>query len=232
MKKFNVYVLAVTMMAGTFLTGCNSVKNANNTQKGAVVGATAGAVLGGVLGNNVGNKSNSALGAVLGGVIGGTAGAVIGKNMDKQAQEIQTALPGAQVERVGEGIKVILNENTVNFAFDSSELTSTAQSNLDKIVRVFKQNPKTHIMIYGYTDSVGRDEYNMKLSRSRANSVKAYLVSKGIGTRRITAQGMGEADPIATNDTDAGRAQNRRVEFGIVANEDMIEDARKEAARY
>lgn len=232
MKKFNVYVLAVTMMAGTFLTGCNSVKNANNTQKGAVVGATAGAVLGGVLGNNVGNKSNSALGAVLGGVIGGTAGAVIGKNMDKQAQEIQTALPGAQVERVGEGIKVILNENTVNFAFDSSELTSTAQSNLDKIVRVFKQNPKTHIMIYGYTDSVGRDEYNMKLSRSRANAVKAYLGSKGIGARRITAQGMGEADPIAPNDTKEGQAKNRRVEFGIVANEDMIDDARKEAARY
>ena len=115
MKKLNVYVLSTAMLAGSFLTGCSSVKNANNTQKGAVVGATAGAVLGGVLGNNVGSKNNSALGAVLGGVIGGTAGAVIGKNMDKQAQDIQTAVPGAQVERVGEGIKVILNENTVNF---------------------------------------------------------------------------------------------------------------------
>lgn len=232
MKKLNVYFLTTAMLAGTLLTGCNTVKNANNTQKGAAAGAAAGAVLGGVLGNNVGSKNNSALGAVLGGVIGGTAGAVIGKNMDKQAQEIETALPGATVERVGEGIKVILNENTVNFGFDSAELTSTAKSNLDKIVKVFKENPRTHIFIYGYTDSVGKDEYNMKLSRTRANSVKAYLVSKGIGTRRITAQGMGEADPIATNDTDAGRAQNRRVEFGIVANEDMIEDARKEAARY
>lgn len=79
MKKLNVYVLSTAMLAGSFLTGCSSVKNANNTQKGAVVGATAGAVLGGVLGNNVGSKNNSALGAVLGGVIGGTAGAVIGK---------------------------------------------------------------------------------------------------------------------------------------------------------
>lgn len=232
MKKLNVYVLSTAMLAGSFLTGCSSVKNANNTQKGAVVGATAGAVLGGVLGNNVGSKNNSALGAVLGGVIGGTAGAVIGKNMDKQAQDIQTAVPGAQVERVGEGIKVILNENTINFGFDSSDLTSTAKSNLDKIAKVFIDNPKTVITIYGYTDSVGKDEYNMKLSRSRANAVRSYLGSKGIGVRRMTAQGMGEADPIASNDTDAGRAKNRRVEFGIVANEDMIDDARKEAARY
>src|SRR5690554_3265444 len=124
MKKLNVYFLTTAMLAGTLLTGCNTVKNANNTQKGAAAGAAAGAVLGGVLGNNVGSKNNSALGAVLGGVIGGTAEAVIGKNMDKQAQEIETALPGATVERVGEGIKVILNENTVNFGFDSAELRS------------------------------------------------------------------------------------------------------------
>ena len=232
MKKINVYVLTTVMLAGSFLTSCNSVKNANNSQKGAVAGAAAGAVLGGVLGNNVGNKSNSALGAVLGGVIGGTAGAIIGKNMDKQAQDIETALPGAEVERVGEGIKVILNENTVNFNFDSAELTATSKSNLDKIAKIFIDNPRTQIVIYGYTDSVGRDEYNMKLSRTRANAVKSYIVSKGIGTRRITTQGMGEADPIASNDTDAGRAKNRRVEFGIIADEDMIQDARKEAAHY
>ncbi|MBA5793266.1 OmpA family protein [Flavobacterium sp. xlx-214] len=232
MRKLNVYVLTTAMLAGTFLTSCNTVKNANNTQKGAAAGAAAGAVIGGVLGNNVGSKNNSALGAVLGGVIGGTAGAIIGKGMDKQAQEIETALPGAEVERVGEGIKVVLNESTVNFNFDSAELTPTAQANLDKIVKVFKQNPKTMITIYGYTDSVGKDEYNMKLSRSRANAVRAYMGTKGIGSKRITAQGMGEADPIASNDTKDGQAKNRRVEFGIVANEDMIQDARKEAAKY
>ncbi len=232
MKKLNVYVLSTALLAGSFLTSCNTVKNANNTQKAAVVGATAGAVLGGVLGNNVGSKNNSALGAVLGGVIGGTAGAIVGKNMDKQAQQIETAVPGATVERVGEGIKVVLNENTVNFNFDSAELTSTAKGNLDKIAKVFIDNPKTLITIYGYTDSVGKDEYNMKLSRSRANAVKSYLGWKGIGVKRITAQGMGEADPIASNDTKEGQAKNRRVEFGIIANEDMVQDAQKEAARY
>lgn len=232
MKKLNVYVLSTAILAGSFLTSCNTVKNANNTQKGAAAGAAAGAVLGGVLGNNVGSKNNSALGAVLGGVIGGTAGAIIGKNMDKQAQQIETAIPGAQVERVGEGIKVILNESTVNFNFDSAELTSTAKGNLDKIAKIFIDNPKTLITLYGYTDSVGKDEYNMKLSRSRANAVKSYLGTKGIGVKRITAQGMGEADPIASNDTKDGQAKNRRVEFGITANEDMIQDAKKEAARY
>ncbi|MEG0917470.1 MAG: OmpA family protein [Myroides sp.] len=232
MKKLNVYVLSTAILAASFLTSCNTVKNANNTQKAAVVGATAGAVLGGVLGNNVGSKNNSALGAVLGGVIGGTAGAIIGKNMDKQAQEIENAVPGATVERVGEGIKVVLNENTVNFNFDSAELTSTAKGNLDKISKVLINNPKTLITIYGYTDSVGKDEYNMKLSRSRANAVKSYLGTKGIGVKRITSQGMGEADPIASNDTKEGQAKNRRVEFGIIANEDMVQDAQKEAARY
>src|SRR5690554_2465066 len=232
MKKLNVYFLTTAMLAGTLLTGCNTVKNANNTQKGAAAGAAAGAVLGGGLGNNVGSKNNSALGAVLGGVIGGTAGAVIGKNMDKQAQEIEQAIPGAEVERVGEGIRLIMNESTVNFGFDSSDLSSKATANLDKLAKIFIDNPKTQISIYGYTDSVGREQYNMKLSRTRANAVKNYLVSKGIGTKRITTQGMGPADPVASNDTDAGRAKNRRVEFSIVANEDMIYDARKEAARY
>src|SRR5690606_11895792 len=119
-----------------------------------------------------------------------------------------------------------------NFNFDSAELTSTARGSLDKIAKVLINNPKTLITIYGYTDSVGKDEYNMKLSRSRANAVKAYLGSKGIGVKRITSQGMGEADPIASNDTKEGQAKNRRVEFGIIANEDMVQDAQKEAARY
>lgn len=232
MKKINLYLLAGTFAVGSVFTSCDSIQNANNTQKGAAGGAAAGAIIGGVLGNNIGDKNNSALGAVLGGVIGGTAGAIIGKKMDKQAQEIEQNIPGAEVERVGEGIRLIMNESTVNFAFDSSDLTSTAQKNLDKLAKVFIDNPKTQINIFGYTDSVGREQYNMKLSRTRANAVKAYLVSKGIGTKRINTEGMGPADPVASNDTDAGRAKNRRVEFSIVANEDMIYDARKEAARY
>ena len=231
MKKISLSLVAGSMLFGSVLTSCNAVKNSNNTQVGGGIGAAAGAILGGVIGNNVKNK-NSALGAVLGGVVGGTVGAIVGRSMDKQAQEIETVLPGAQVERVGEGIKVVLNESTVNFAFDSSDLTAQAKGNLDKIAKVFINNPNTEIMIYGYTDSKGKDEYNMKLSRNRANAVKAYLVSKGIGTKRINTQGMGEADPVATNETEAGRSLNRRVEFAIVANDDMINNAKKEANSY
>lgn len=231
MKKLGLCVLAGTMLAGTTFTSCDSVRNMNNTQKGAAIGTAAGAVLGGVVGNNVKNK-NSALGAVLGGVVGGTVGAIIGKNMDKQAQEIEQTVPGAKVERVGEGIKIVMDENTVNFDFDSSKLTSVAQKNLDQIAKIFKKYPKTLINIYGYTDNKGKDEYNAKLSRNRANAVKKYLASNGIGIKRITTFGMGEADPIASNDTEAGRAQNRRVEFSIVANDEMIYDARKESNSY
>ncbi|WP_372473249.1 OmpA family protein [Capnocytophaga sp. ARDL2] len=231
MKKVGISLLVGSMVLGSVMTSCNAVKNSDNTQRGATVGAAAGAILGGVVGNNVKNK-NSALGAVLGGVVGGTAGAIIGRKMDKQAQDIQATLPGAEVERVGEGIRVVLKENTVNFGFDSSDLTSTAQSNLKKISKVFIDNHQTEVMIYGYTDSVGKDEYNVKLSQRRADAVKKYLVSQGIGTKRINTKGMGAADPVASNDTAEGRAQNRRVEFAIVANDDMIEAARKEANSY
>lgn len=227
MKLFNKTKIAAVFLSTTLaLSSCEAVKNSNNQQRGTVIGTTAGAVIGGVIGNNVGNGKNAALGAVLGGVIGGVAGNVIGKKMDKQAKEIKETLPGAEVERVGDGIKVTLGENTVNFNFDSSNLTSAAQANLDKLATVLKNNPETDINIYGYTDSKGSDAYNMKLSAERANSVKNYLVMKGITASRMVTMGRGENEPIATNDTDAGRAQNRRVEFAITANENMIQDAK------
>lgn len=218
-------ITALFLSTSLALTSCESVQNANNQQKGTAIGAAAGAVLGGILGNNLGKGGNSEIGAVLGGIIGGVAGNVIGKKMDKQARDIKEALPGAEVERVNEGIKLVLGENTVNFGFDSANLTPTAKNNLDKLAKVFKENPDTNINIYGYTDSKGSDEYNLKLSDRRAHSVVNYLVSKGISRSRIIAKGMGEADPIASNDTEAGRAQNRRVEFAITANEKMIQDA-------
>ncbi|KGO90285.1 OmpA family protein [Flavobacterium suncheonense] len=231
MKKLSIYTLAVAITASSMITGCNSVKNANNTQKGAVIGAVGGAVIGGVLGNNLGKGGKGALGAVLGGVIGGTAGAIIGRSMDKQAREIKEALPGVEVERVGEGIKLVLGENSVNFDFNKSTLTATAKQNLDKLVPVFKQYPDTDIQIYGYTDSKGSDEYNLSLSEQRASAVKSYLASKGLVSSRFKIVGMGEADPIATNDTDEGRGKNRRVEFAITANDKMVEDAKKEAGQ-
>lgn len=225
MKLNTTKIASLFLGSAILLTSCEAVQNANNQQKGTAIGAAAGAVLGGILGNNVGKGKNAPLGAVLGGIVGGAAGNVIGRKMDKQAKEISDTLPGAEVERVGEGIKVTLKENMVNFGFDSSNLTSSAKTNLDKLAQVLKNNPDTNINIYGYTDSKGSDSYNLSLSERRANAVKSYLVSKGISSSRIFAMGRGENDPVASNDTEAGRAENRRVEFAITANEEMIKEA-------
>ncbi len=226
MKKITIIALALVMFSGTFLSSCESVKNTSNAQRGVAIGAVGGAILGGVLGNNVGKGGNGALGAVLGGVVGGVAGGVIGNKMDKQAREIDNALPGADVVRVGEGIKLVLGENAVRFDFNKSTLTAQAKANLDKLVKVFTEYPDTNIVIYGYTDSSGADDYNLKLSQQRAEAVKSYLSKKGVSSARFTTTGMGEADPIESNETDAGRSKNRRVEFAITANDKMVEDAK------
>lgn len=226
MKFTKTYIGALFLSSALLLTSCEAVQNSNNQQRGTAVGAGAGAVLGGILGNNVGRGGNGALGAVLGGIIGGVAGNVIGNKMDKQAKEIKETLPGAEVERVGDGIKVTMNESIVNFAFDSSNLTPVAKANLDKLEKVLENNPDTNINIYGHTDSVGRDAYNMALSQRRADAVKAYLASKGIAANRMFTKGEGKTMPVASNDTEEGRAKNRRVEFAITANEKMINDAK------
>ena len=231
MKKISVLVLGSLFLLSTVFTSCEAVKNTNKTQRGAAIGAVGGALIGGILGNNIGKGGNGALGAVLGGVIGGVAGGVIGHKMDKQAREIETALPGAQVERVGEGIRLVLGENAVRFDTNKSTLTAAAKANLDKLIPVFNQYPDTNIQIYGYTDSTGAAEYNLNLSNQRAASVKAYLAGKGLNAARFTTTGLGIADPIATNDTPEGRSQNRRVEFAITANEKMVQDAQKEAGK-
>ncbi|MDR0230143.1 MAG: OmpA family protein [Flavobacteriaceae bacterium] len=230
MKKVSTLVLAGALLVGSVtVTSCDSVKNANNTQKGAALGAAGGAIIGGILGNNLGKGGNSALGAVLGGVIGGAAGGVIGNNMDKQAREIQEALPGAEVERIGEGIHMVLGENSVNFNLNQATLTDKAKQNLDKLVVVFKQNPDTDIDIFGYTDNTGKEEYNLRLSRQRATTVKTYLTQQGVSAKRMKAEGMGIADPIASNATKEGQAKNRRVEFAIKANDKMVQDAQNAA---
>lgn len=231
MKTFNrIHISALFLSSALLLTSCETVQNSNHQQRGTVTGAAAGAVIGGILGNNVGKGGNAPAGAVLGGIIGGVAGNVIGSKMDKQAKEIKETLPGAEVERVGEGIKVTLPESIVNFAFDSSELTGTAKANLDKLSEVLINNPDTNINIYGHTDSKGTDNYNLALSGRRAEAVKAYLISKGVVSGRLETMGVGEKEPVASNDTDAGRAQNRRVEFAITANEEMVKEAQQGTA--
>jgi len=228
MKNIKIYAITLSFVFATVFTGCESVKNANNTQKGAAIGAVAGAVAGGILGNNLGKGGNTAAGAVIGGVVGGVAGGLIGKKMDKQAQQIEEAVPGAEVERVGEGIQLVLGENSVNFETSKSTLTAKAKANLDKLIIVFTEYPETDIKIYGYTDSTGKEDFNLKLSEKRAASVKDYLVSKGLKASRFETKGLGIADPIADNSTAEGRSKNRRVEFAITANETMVQQAEQE----
>lgn len=229
MKNIIVYIFTfLFLLSGTF-TGCKSYKNASNYQKGAGIGAATGAVVGGLIGSKVGKGGHAVLGAVTGAMVGGAAGAVIGNEMDKQAREIKQVLPSAEVERVGEGIRLILKENAIRFDFDKSSLTSQAKTNLDKLVPVFKENPNTNINIYGYTDNIGKESYNLTLSKNRANSVRGYLLSKGLSAGRLKTQGLGMTDPIASNETSDGRAQNRRVEFAITANEKMAKEAKEKA---
>src|SRR5436190_18924438 len=167
-------VIGKTLMffAGAIIicSGCETTKNANNAQKGAVIGSTSGAVIGGVIGNNVGNKSNTALGAIIGAVVGGVAGGVIGNHMDKQAEAIKTEIPGAEVTRVGEGINVTFNEKNpdgskagVYFITNRYDITPNSKLALDKLVKVFNQYPETNILVEGHTDSRGTDEYNDNL---------------------------------------------------------------------
>jgi len=231
MKKITVLGLSSLLMVSSFFISCDSVKNANNTQKGAGIGVVAGGVIGGILGNNLGKGGNTALGAAIGAAVGGGTGALIGNKMDKQARQIDQALPGASVERVGEGIKLTLNENAVRFDTNKSTLTTQAKTNLDKLVPVLNEYADTDINIYGYTDSTGKAEYNLTLSEQRAASVKNYLISKGLKASRFKTSGLGIADPIASNETVEGRSQNRRVEFAITANDKMVNDAKVEAAK-
>ena len=204
------------------IMGCNATK----TQKGAVIGGAAGAIGGTIIGKAAGNKT---LGTIIGAAVGGTAGAIIGHDMDKQAEQIQTQIPGAKVERVGEGIKVEFNEKIL-FAFSKSDLGDSAKKNLDNLATILKNNPNTNIEIQGHTDSRGTEEYNMGLSLRRANAVRDFLNSQGIAASRMTVKGYGETAPAYSNDTPEGMAQNRRVEFLITANNQMKAQAEKQAS--
>ncbi|MCG2430339.1 OmpA family protein [Aequorivita xiaoshiensis] len=228
-KQTALVALAFTLVIS--LGSCEATRNANNKQKGAVIGATGGAVLGAILGNNIGKGGNSELGAVIGGVVGGGAGVIIGNKMDKQAQKIEEEIPGAQVERVDDGIVVTFDENSgVYFATNKYNLNAKSQETLDRLANVLREYPDTNILVVGHTDSTGPRDFNMTLSRDRANSVTNYFVSqKGLSSGRITTKWFGPDTPIADNSTVEGRAKNRRVNIAIVPNEKMKKDAKNEA---
>ena len=227
------------VVAGAIIlcSGCDTTKRMNNAQKGAVIGTTSGAVIGGVIGNNVGKKGNTALGAIIGAVVGGVAGGLIGNKMDRQAEAIKSEIPGAEVTRVGEGINVTFNEKNpdgskagVYFASAMYDINSNSKLALDKLIKVFNTYPETNILIEGHTDDVVTESYNETLSKRRANAVGNYLKSAGIASSRLTIRWYGERQPKVENTSDANRAENRRVEFAITANDKMKEAAAKEAA--
>ncbi|KAA5827325.1 OmpA family protein [Algibacter amylolyticus] len=226
-KKTTIVLFSI-MMAISF-TNCKSVQNANNKQKGGVIGATGGALLGAIIGNNVGKGGNGELGAVIGGVIGGGAGVLIGNKMDKQAQKIEEEIPGAQVERVDDGIVVTFDE-TSGVYFDTAKfnVNGASQETLNKLAAVFKEYPDTNILVVGHTDSVGGEESNMTLSKNRAYAVTNYLTGKGLSSSRFTTNWFGESQPMHDNATAEGRAKNRRVNVAIVPNEKMIEEAKQD----
>lgn len=224
MKKIIVISVAFVLI-GSLSISCNAIKNANNTQKGAVIGASSGAVIGGVIGNNVG-KGNTVLGAIIGGVVGGAAGGYIGNRMDKQAERIQEEIPGAEVTRVGEGINVTFNEGAgVYFDTNKSNIKGTSVETLDKLAAIFEEYPSSVILVEGHTDSAGPEDYNMNLSKQRAESVTNYLTAQGINANRFTTKWYGELQPKADNATSDGKAENRRVELGIIASDALKQEA-------
>lgn len=211
--------ILLTILSSTLLfSGCST----SRAFKGGAIGTAAGGAAGAVIGRASGN---TAMGAVIGATVGGVTGAIIGNQMDKQAEEIKNDIPGANVERVGEGI-VIEFTNKVLFGFDQSNLKTEAQDNLDKLVVILNKYPDTNIEIHGHTDSKGTQAYNQALSERRASTVSNYLASEGIDSQRLTTIGYGETQPKYSNKTAEDRSMNRRVEFAITANEKMINEAK------
>ncbi|MBL7841761.1 MAG: OmpA family protein [Cyclobacteriaceae bacterium] len=212
-------LMLLTVIAFQLLFSCK----ASNTAKAGAIGAGAGAAIGGLIGHK---SDNTVVGAIIGATVGGAAGAVIGRQMDKQAEELQRDLKGATVERVGEGILITFNSG-LQFNLNSYELQAATKANLDDLAKTLKKYDDTNILIEGHTDSSGDDAYNMRLSDNRADAVKDYLKDKGIKSGRIETKGYGESQPLETNDTEAGRAKNRRVEVAIYANKKMQKMAEK-----
>lgn len=201
------------------LAGCASM---NAKEKGAIIGVASGAAVGGAIGSRIGG---TARGAIIGAAVGGAAGAIIGHQMDQQARELEQNIPGAVVERVGEGITVTFDSGLL-YDFDASVVKPAARANLESLARSLEKYQDTELLIAGHTDSVGTDSYNQQLSERRARAAADYLIGQGVSASRLRTVGMGEREPIVSNDTEAGRAANRRVEIAIFADDAMKAKAR------
>lgn len=214
---------AALLVAPMFLAGCSQM---SQMQKGAIIGAAGGGAVGAAIGKATGS---TARGAIIGAAVGGAAGAIIGRQMDKQAEELALSIPGATVQRVGEGI-VVTFDSGILFDFNSAELRPEARQNLLNLAESLKKHDGTEVLLIGHTDSVGSDSYNQTLSERRAQAAANFLASAGVSPQRIRAVGRGESEPIADNGTEAGRQENRRVEVAIFAGEAMRKQAERQAS--
>jgi outer membrane protein OmpA-like peptidoglycan-associated protein len=206
-------VLGLSVILAFFLSGCASM---SKTQEGAAVGGAAGAVLGGIIGNQAGS---TAKGAIIGAAVGGAAGAIIGRQMDEQAAALEEELPGATVERVGEGIQVTFDSGIL-FDLNSYTLRPEARDRLTDLAASLKDYDDSEVLIVGHTDSSGAEDYNQTLSENRANAAGSFLIRAGVAPSRVKMIGLGETEPVAPNDTPEGMQQNRRVEVAIFASEE------------
>lgn len=220
MKKLVSFILC-----GAILVGCGI----SNLGKGTLIGSGAGAAIGAGIGYLIGgNGKAAAIGAGIGTAVGAGTGAIIGNKMDKKAAEL-AALENAQVETVTDvnGLKAIkvTFDSGILFDFNKSSLKPEAKESLNKFAEKMADMSETNINVYGHTDNIGSAEANKKVSDQRANAVAKYLAQKGIAKERIVADGLSFDFPVADNGTEAGRAQNRRVEIYVSANEEMVQEA-------
>src|ERR1051325_2268188 len=214
-------LIFVPALCALLFSDCKSM---NNTQKATAIGMAAGAG-GGAL---IGRGKNSVLDALISTAIGGGAGYLIGRHMDKQAQEIKQAVPDAQGTRVGEGIEMTFNSGLL-FTINSSQLNESARKELEQLSGVLIKYPETNLLVEGHTDNTGKPDYNMELSRKRASAVSEYLAGKGVAMTRMSVKWYGAAQPKYSNDTEANRSLNRRVEIGVSANDQMKQQAQQGA---
>lgn len=241
---------AVIALCGCFLVSgvsCNTVRNTwdgmTQTGQGAAAGGTVGAAVGAGVGALIGGGKGTWIGALVGSAIGAGTGALVGNQMDKQKNALEQEL--SQVRELAsqrdttyiiqtvkdsnnlDAIRLVLG-SSVLFKTNSSTLSAAAQAALSRVAYNLKQYPETDVTILGYTDNTGNPSINNPLSQQRADAVMNYLIQQGVSASRLKAIGKGDADPIASNATPEGRAQNRRVEMYITADKQMINNAQQQ----
>lgn len=225
LKVTGMALLAIAVLVGE--TGCSSM---TQTGKGALIGGGGGAAVGAGIGALIGGGKGAGIGSAIGAAVGAGAGALIGNKMDKQQKQLEEELGSqAKVEQTTDqnglqAIKVTF-DGGILFPTGKYTLNPQAQADLSRFAVSLKENPGTNVQIYGFTDNTGSFAVNQRLSGQRADAVMSYLANSGVSPTRLSAEGIPMADYVASNDTPAGRAQNRRVEIYITAGRQMIEQA-------